>query len=607
MSFQAGVFFADGREIRDGETAAILASLEVVDYAAPSSWRAPGVFLALADFEDTTPAGAITFDGRLDNRDDLLLAHHETVRREASDTALALAAYERQGADGFAGLIGDWSLVIWDARRRAVVLASDFAGVRPLYYSASAEGMFWSTRLRPLVEWVGADEIDDEYAAGFLLHGACPHRTPYRGVFSVPPGHFLTASRNGVEIHPFWLPPIGNTIRYRRESDYEENLRDLFRDAVKSRLRTKAPVLSELSGGLDSSSIACMATHLMRNESVDATRFVTLTFERRDSLDTPFYRAVEAACTTESVHLSTAEHFYLTKEDVGDELPAFWDQLHTAVAQVARRMKARTVFTGSLGDLIMGNWWDDSGQIAGMLRTGRFRGAAGQSLAWSKALRLPVAWVLWRALISPDWSSEGPDLSSKEDSIAPAFRARMGLSEKHRFLSRTWMDAPPERRKHFRGLAETVELRKLQPPEPLAHLSYTHPYAHRPLVTYLLSIPPEILCGPGEPRRLMRRAFRPFWPPELRRRGSKDSFGRVFLDALRPLAVDLLGDVDRLQVVERGYVDPVSLRKRLERLVHSLDCNQPQLRLIILLELWLRTQAEQTPAHQLEPIGVTLA
>ena len=108
--------------------------------------------------------------------------------------------------------------------------------------------------------------------------------------------------------------------------------------------------------------------------AVDATRFVTLTFERRDSLESALYQAVEAACATESVHLSTAEHFFLTKWNVGDGMPAFWDQLHTAVAQVARRTGARTVLTGALGDLIMGNWWDDSGQISGLLRTGRFQG-----------------------------------------------------------------------------------------------------------------------------------------------------------------------------------------------------------------------------------------
>ncbi|MGD1095623.1 MAG: hypothetical protein ABSB35_26960, partial [Bryobacteraceae bacterium] len=98
------------------------------------------------------------------------------------------------------------------------------------------------------------------------------------------------------------------------------------------------------------------------------------------------------------------------------------------------------------------------------------------------------------------------------------------------------------------------------------------------------------VCGPGEPRRLMRRAFRELWPPELRKRRSKDMFGGVFLDSLRPLANRFLKAPQRLQVVERGYVDPQNLTKRLELLSHSLECNEPQLRHIILLETWLQAR-----------------
>ena len=86
----------------------------------------------------------------------------------------------------------------------------------------------------------------------------------------------------------------------------------------------------------------------------------------------------------------------------------------------------------------------------------------------------------------------------------------------------------------------------------------------------------------------MRKAFHDLWPPALRRRRSKDAFGGVFLDSLRPLAQGLLKQPESLQVVERGYVDVENLKKRLEQLSHSLDCNEPQLRQIILLELWLR-------------------
>ena len=88
----------------------------------------------------------------------------------------------------------------------------------------------------------------------------------------------------------------------------------------------------------------------------------------------------------------------------------------------------------------------------------------------------------------------------------------------------------------------------------------------------------------------MRRAFRELWPPALRKRRSKDTFGGVFLDSLRPLAGALLQQPQRLQVVERGYVDGPSVKKRLEQLSYSLDCNEPQLRQIILLEFWLRAR-----------------
>jgi hypothetical protein len=106
----------------------------------------------------------------------------------------------------------------------------------------------------------------------------------------------------------------------------------------------------------------------------------------------------------------------------------------------------------------------------------------------------------------------------------------------------------------------------------------------------MLSIPAGVVCRAGEPRRLMRRAFHELWPPELRKRRSKDAFGGVFLDSLRPLARELLKQPQRLHVVERGYLNLESLKERLERLSHSLDCNETQLRQIILLEFWLRAR-----------------
>ena len=132
-----------------------------------------------------------------------------------------------------------------------------------------------------------------------------------------------------------------------------------------------------------------------------------------------------------------------------------------------------------------------------------------------------------------------------------------------------------------------LELRSLQAPESLQHLDYTHPFAHRPLMEFLMTVPADVLCGPGEPRRLMRRALSDLWPPDLRKRRSKGLFGAPLHDALKPLARDLLQRRE-LQVVARGFVDRASFVSRLERLTAGLDSNETQLQQIVLLEFWLR-------------------
>ena len=132
---------------------------------------------------------SIAFDGRLDNRPDLLLRLGSGLRDDRSDAALALAAYTRWGAAGLVHLIGDWSLVLWDHAGKAVLLASDFAGVRPLYYCIEPRRLYWATRLQRLLEWTQSSELDDEYVAGLLANVGGANRTPYKGVLSVPPGH----------------------------------------------------------------------------------------------------------------------------------------------------------------------------------------------------------------------------------------------------------------------------------------------------------------------------------------------------------------------------------------------------------------------------------
>ena len=209
MSFLAGVFYFDARPVPGGDSA-ILDRAGSEDGGVTATHLRDGLVMAQAatGFEKGkscsnprgSSAGAITFDGRLDNRDYLLLRLRDVLHEDRSDAALALAAYEQWGSSGLVHLVGDWSLVIWDAARRSIVLASDFAGIRPLYYCVQANRAIWSTRLSLLVDFAEGGEIDDQYVAGLLVFGSCPNRTPYRGILPVPAGHSVQTGSNGTKL-----------------------------------------------------------------------------------------------------------------------------------------------------------------------------------------------------------------------------------------------------------------------------------------------------------------------------------------------------------------------------------------------------------------------
>ena len=337
-----------------------------------------------------------------------------------------------------------------------------------------------------------------------------------------------------------------------------------------------------------------------RMYSSGPARIATVSYVWKGSLDEKFIREVESFCGIEGAHISTHVTPVIGRTQAGISMPESFAPMRASVAEVANRLGAKVVLTGRTGDLVMGNWFDDSLQVAAHMRRLRLGRACRDGLAWSKVLGLPIYAILWRALraalppaLSPAAAYAKPDGSyapmKNETSLLPAFCERAGISGESEVFSTAWMQARPERRKYFRSLSMLLELRSLKAPEPLQHLDYTHPFAHRPLLEFLMTVPADVLCGPGEPRRLMRRTLSDLWPPDLRKRRSKGLFGAPWHEALQPLVRDLLQS-RQFQVVERGYVDRASLVSRLEGLRAGLDSNATQLQQIVLLEFWLRNR-----------------
>jgi asparagine synthase (glutamine-hydrolysing) len=537
------------------------------------------------------------WDGRLDNRSDLRLQLRERLQGQSDDAALVRALFDSAGVKGLGRLVGDWNTVIRDVRSGALILASDFMGVRPLYYSSGPQQVRWSASLAALVH-DGCPGLDDDYIAGFLTIGGYPGRTPYAGIRSVPPGCAVRICRQTEHVEPFWTLPAQGECRYGDPREYAEQLWSLFRDGVGARLDQAERVICELSGGLDSSAVVGMASALVRDGAARST-ITTVSFVHPESIDTPFIDEVEGFAGVAGRHIPLHQAPLFAPGTVG-ALPHDGSPLQQAAGAAARSCGADTYLTGQGGDLLLGNWIDDSQQVARFLRSGRVMSAAAEAWRWSRAARVPVVQVLWRAQLAILASAlrrpmaHGVHLNDESGLLTRTLRRMLprGLA----LFSPDWQGASPERRPHFLGLTLARELRAMQAPEPLAGTGYTHPFFHRPLVEFLMRVPADVLCGPGQPRRLMRSALAPLWPPGVRRRRSKSLFSAPYLDALRSFACLLLAD-RTWQVVERGWVDAAALGARLERLSRGLGPHDGELRQILFLENWLRAgRASSLPA-----------
>ncbi len=174
------------------------------------------------------------------------------------DTEAVLLAYAQWGLDFVHRLNGMFALALWDVKERRMILCRDRMGIKPLYYAETKDGIAFGSELKTLRTVPGvADELDldalDEYmTCGYVVRP----RSLIKGANKVEPGTMLVVSaERGIETRRYWRLQFRPDFTPKRDH-WEEELRELFTDAVRLRLRSDVPLGTLLSGGVDSTLIA---------------------------------------------------------------------------------------------------------------------------------------------------------------------------------------------------------------------------------------------------------------------------------------------------------------------------------------------------------------
>ena len=545
----------------------------------------------------------ITWDGRLDNRAELITELRDSLTINSTDVAIVAAAYERWGTSFFARFIGDWALSIWDSHDHSLLLAKDPVGTRHLYYTFDENQITWSTVIDPLVRFAGKSfELNEEYIAGWISMFPAVHLTPCVGVHSVPPSSYVLLGPGKHSVSKYWDFDPKNRIHYRSDAEYEEHFRSVFGTAVQRRLRSSSPVLAELSGGRDSSSIVCVADSIIACGEAECPRLDTLSYYDDDEPnwnERPYFTKVEEKRGRTGWHINVGGPD--AKEGRGfqshsDSRHCFVpcsghdDRISVQIGMCIASQGNRVVLSGVGGDETMGGVPTPIPELEDLLAGARFGALAHHLKVWALEKRKPWFQLFWDtarrffppALIGvPQYVRLAPWL--RPSFVEHNWQALAGYPSRTKLFGArpSFQESVGTLNALRRQLA--CKAMSFEPP-----FEKRYPFLDRDLLEFMFAIPREQLVRPSQRRSLMRRAFVGMVPDEILGRNRKAVVVRAPLIRISRDCASLVKMTQHLVSGSLGILDPEGLRAALQKARRGEESPVVLLMRAIFLEQWLR-------------------
>jgi asparagine synthase (glutamine-hydrolysing) len=624
MSGILGIWNLDGRPVDASLLADLSAILAHRGPDADGRWISGSVALA-ARVLRTTPEAAtetqplvhpsgivVVFDGRLDDRDELLAALRSSapVSAASPDAALVLAAYQAFGERFPDRLTGDFALGLFDSARERLVLARDPIGIKPLYYCRARDTFLFASEVKallahPAVEHRPNDDLLADFLMGRVRDGE--GMTFFEGVSSVRPAHTLTVAAGRLVTRRYWDFDPSRRVRLASFPEYAEAFREHFERAVRRRLRSAQPVAVSVSGGLDSSSIFCLAETLARRNPADLPRVRGVSYRTpagTPSDETAFLREIEReyAVAIERVPMQPLGLLNGSREAVWHvEAPFVDEQWNTTAAllRTVRHLGARVLVTGHWADQVL---FDQAYLVDLVWR-----------LAWRRARADLAEFGRWLTDVDPAYFRHRFALDLVKYSVPGLLLPT--LRRLRREPARPWYAEAFRRRARRPDLGRvvgprrgTAHARALYDEARSSHhvlcmewndkvaarhgLEMRLPFLDRDLLSFLMAIPGEMQTWQGVPKALLRAAMHGVLPEAIARRTWKADFTHLVNEGMRrdlPEAIRVFecGGM----AASLGYLKADVLRRELGRLQNGLSGPTSEaawsLSDLLGLELWL--------------------
>lgn len=521
----------------------------------------------------------VAADARLDAREELMDNLRIPTERwlTITDPEMIGLAYRKWGERCVEHFLGDFAFALWDEGEQTLFCARDHNGIKPFLYCFEHDFFLFASELKTLVQHELISTALDTEVIVHNLFGfeISPQKTSWKNINRLMPAKSLLLSNRQLKTQQYWDGLPQRSTRHKKDEAYFEELRHLLGLSIKEKIRTEYPLGMTLSGGLDSSTIATIATQYLNAEgkklfaassvnlsapdepkNIDA-KYLPHLLRRIPTLEVEFVR------DTDFEFIPTAIQDFEVGFDLSDGFQYAHQGMHDALS---KKFRVRRVLSGYYGDVTVTN--NSIKPLIPLLKNGNLSQARQHLVERQAFLKVPLLNLLKNDLLLPLLGYDIRLMYSKirkRDNPYHLYDAWYSLLNQQRW-PKAWYQTRIKKH-HYYSIQQGHPHRHLWHPQrdlfgelgdaTDAHrqLENAYPLMDKRILEFLINLPPHLFQYLGKSRGLIRATMATELPIEITERYNKGYFSpgyeQVFANSI-PAFEALMDQYDK-----KGKLNPV--------------------------------------------------
>jgi asparagine synthase (glutamine-hydrolysing) len=306
MSSITGIFYRDGRCVDFNQIEKMNNSLAHRGHDGSNIWVKESVAMGhqmlfttpeslheQLPYDDKDSGLVITADARIDNRKELSEQLGIEDIGTVPDSYFILKSYQKWGNNCPNKLLGDFAFAIWDKNKEVLFCARDHMGVKPFYYYLTDDIFLFSTEIKAFTILGRKLNLNKKKLSYYLMYVIKEKKlTFYEDISRLPAANSIMVLNKSSRKWKYWELDPNYQVKLNSDKEYIEKFCEIFAESVKCRLRSSHPIGFELSGGLDSSSIVCMAKTISKKHNSPINTFAYVFDEFPEVNEVPYIEYV---------------------------------------------------------------------------------------------------------------------------------------------------------------------------------------------------------------------------------------------------------------------------------------------------------------------------